>query len=121
MSMSLGRHEVTLEVLRDNRMAPETKKNYRSAIRQLVAWLRATCRGTLVTDDGSIDLAHFQYDDFAQFVLSKYQNSNSKPSTLASYRSAIKDYYQRNNVALPDEYNNDIKTIFQGKLSIKLY
>ncbi|CAK4682826.1 hypothetical protein LEN26_001540 [Aphanomyces euteiches] len=116
MSVSQVRREATLEILRDNRLEPETKKNYKSAMRQLSLWLLATGRGAIVADDGSIDLHQFQYDDFAEFIASKYKTSNCKPSTLASYRSAMKDYYQRNNIVIPEEFNNDIKSIFQGEL-----
>lgn len=115
MGSNQDRLTTTLQDLRDNRLSIETRKNYRSGIRQLEMWLRASGRDSMLADDGSIDLNVFRYDDFADFIVHKFTTAHSKPGTLASYRSAIKDYYQRKRVRLPEEFETDIKCVFQGK------
>lgn len=89
-----ARRSTSVQQLRDNRLAMETKKNYRSGLRQIEQWLTATDRSSMLCEDGSINLENFSYEAFTEFVLFKYRTTNCKPGTLASYRSAIKDYYK---------------------------
>ena len=104
----------SIQELRENRLSTETKKNYRSGLKQIEAWLSSSGNSSALDEDGSIDLGVFTYDLFTQFIFFKYQSKKAKPGTLASYRSAMKDYYKRKNVPLPPGYDDDVKSIFQG-------
>ncbi|KAH9158466.1 hypothetical protein LEN26_002958 [Aphanomyces euteiches] len=64
--------------------------------------------------NGDINLDVFTYQDFLAFIGWSYQFTNNKPGTLTSYRSAIKDLYKRENRALPPQFDDDMKNIFQG-------
>ncbi|KAF0701920.1 hypothetical protein AaE_016237 [Aphanomyces astaci] len=68
----------------------------------------------MLTPIGSIDFTVFTYDHFLLFIQWAFQNTSNKPGTLASYRSAIKDYYKQQGVAVPREYDEDMKDLFQG-------
>ncbi|ETW01156.1 hypothetical protein H310_06758 [Aphanomyces invadans] len=108
------RQASTLEEIRDMRVSRSTKAGYKSGLNQVKKWIMAHGSPIMLKHDGAIDLTVFQYSDFLAFIQWQYQCSN-KPGTLASYRSAIKDLYKRENVPLPVEYDGDMKGLFQGR------
>ncbi|KAF0712028.1 hypothetical protein AaE_012150 [Aphanomyces astaci] len=112
--VSTRQQSITVQDLRDNRLAEGSKKGYLSGVRQVVAWLRESGRSGTINPDGSINLDVFSYEDFTEFVLYKYKSAGVSLSTLSGYRSAIKDYYSRQNVALPAGLVTDATAIYQG-------
>ncbi|KAH9085145.1 hypothetical protein LEN26_020629 [Aphanomyces euteiches] len=64
--------------------------------------------------NGDIDLDVFTYQAFLVFIGWSYQFTKNKPGTLASYRSSIKDLKKRENRALPPQFDDDMKDIFEG-------
>ncbi|ETV65002.1 hypothetical protein H257_18206 [Aphanomyces astaci] len=112
--VSTRQQSITVQDLRDNRLAEGSKKGYLSGVRQVVAWLRESGRSGTINPDGSINLDVFSYEDFTEFVLYKYKSAGVSLSTLSGYRSAIKDYYSRQNVALSAGFVTDATAIYQG-------
>ncbi|KAF0730075.1 hypothetical protein AaE_009325 [Aphanomyces astaci] len=108
----------TVQDLRDNRLAMSSKRSYRSGVKQLGTWLQSSGRSSMVNADGTINLAVFSYNDFTEFILYKYKHAGVSLSTLSSYRSAIKDHYNSQNVPLPTEFATDATVIYQGALPL---
>ncbi|RHY44149.1 hypothetical protein DYB38_011537 [Aphanomyces astaci] len=115
--VSTRQQSITVQDLRDNRLAEGSKKGYLSGVRQVVAWLRESGRSGTINPDGSINLDVFSYEDFTEFLLYKYKSAGVSLSTLSGYRSAIKDYYSRQNMALPAGFVTDATAIYQGTTS----
>ena len=115
------RHDTSLDDIRSMRVAKSTKSGYKSGLNQIKKWIVAHGRPGMLTMDGSINLAEFLYTDFLDFIQWTYQNTSNKPGTLASYRSAIKDYYKRQGIAVPSHYDEDMKDVFQGNLSLLVH
>ena len=59
----------TVQDLRDNLLADNSKKGYHSGLNQIAKWLASSGRASMVDDDGSIDLNEFGYADFTEFLL----------------------------------------------------
>ncbi|RHY87747.1 hypothetical protein DYB37_013029 [Aphanomyces astaci] len=115
--VSTRQQSITVQDLRDNRLAEGSKKGYLSGVRHVVAWLRESGRSGTINPDGSINLDVFCYEDFTEFVLYKYKSAGVSLSTLSGYRSAIKDCYNRQNVALPAGLVTDATAIYQVSLN----
>ncbi|RHY14810.1 hypothetical protein DYB32_010817 [Aphanomyces invadans] len=95
------------------RVSRSTKAGYKSGLNQVKKWIMAHGSPIMLMHDGAIDLTVFQYSDFLAFIQWQYQCTSNKHGTLASYRSAIKDLYKRENVPLPVEYDGDMKDLFK--------
>ncbi|KAH9142205.1 hypothetical protein AeRB84_013707 [Aphanomyces euteiches] len=111
---SSRRQASTLEDIREMRVAKSTKAGYKSGINQIKKWVLVHGSSDMLTSDGDINLSVFAYTYFLAFIQWMYQNTPNKPNTLASYRSAIKDLYKRQNMAVPLQYDTDMKDLFQG-------
>ncbi|KAF0715488.1 Aste57867_3346 [Aphanomyces stellatus] len=109
-----ARHDTSLDDIRGMRVAKSTKSGYKSGLNQIKKWIVSNGSPNMLNEDGSINLDGFQYPAFLAFIQWAYQNTTNKPGTLASYRSAIKDYYKRQGVPLPSQYDDDMKDLFQG-------
>ncbi|ETV92137.1 hypothetical protein H310_13391 [Aphanomyces invadans] len=114
-SSMMRQQTTTVQDFRDNRLADSSKKGYRSGLNQIAKWLASSGRGSMVDQDGSINLNAFGYADFTEFLLYKYKVAGVSISTLSGYRSALRDYYNKCNIAPPPEFANDATVIFQGK------
>ncbi|OWY92560.1 hypothetical protein PHMEG_00038392 [Phytophthora megakarya] len=99
-----------------HRPTPNTKKAYKSYIKGLSQWIRATqdAPDSFFEEDGSLDLSIFLPFHFEQFLMDKMNAGTIKISTLMGYRSAVKDVYRQKRFDLPTEYNNDLKTTSTG-------
>ncbi|RHZ15978.1 hypothetical protein DYB37_008630 [Aphanomyces astaci] len=97
------------------RVSKSTKAAYRNGLNQIKKGILAHGTPNMLTSIGSIDLTVFTYDHFLLFIQWAFQNTSNKPGTLASYRSAIKDYYKQQGVAVPREYDEDMKDLFQAQ------
>lgn len=113
-SLLTRQQTTTVQDLRDNRLADNSKKGYRSGLNQIAKWLASSGRASMVDDDGSIDLNEFGYADFTEFLLYKYKVAGVSLSTLSGYRSALRDYYNKSSIAPPPEFASDATIIFQG-------
>ncbi|KAF0711842.1 hypothetical protein As57867_005008, partial [Aphanomyces stellatus] len=109
-----ARHDTSLDDIRGMRVAKSTKSGYKSGLNQIKKWIVSNGSPNMLNEDGSINLDGFQYPAFLAFIQWAYQNTTNKPGTLASYRCAIKDYYKRQGVPLPSQYDDDMKDLFQG-------
>ncbi|RHY51693.1 hypothetical protein DYB30_013928, partial [Aphanomyces astaci] len=114
VSIATRQQSTTVQDLRDNRLAESSQKGYRSGVKQITIWMQASGRAHMLNADGSINLELFGYGDFTEFVLHKYKNSGVTLSTLSGYRSALKDYYNKQNVPLPNGFGTDATVIYQG-------
>ncbi|KAF0690700.1 hypothetical protein As57867_017862, partial [Aphanomyces stellatus] len=117
---SNARHSTSLDDIRGMRVAKSTKAGYRSGLNQIKKWIVAHGSPDMLASDGSIDLSTFKYSDFLEFIQWSYQNTSNKPGTLASYRSAIKDYYKRKGMDVPIQYDDDMKDLFQGECDVTM-
>ncbi|RHY01688.1 hypothetical protein DYB25_012131 [Aphanomyces astaci] len=115
---AISRHASTLEDIRDMRVADSTKKGYKSGLNQIKKWISGHGSPAMLKSDGTINLQVFEYNDFLAFVQWVYQNTSNTPGTIASYRSALKDLYKRENIPVPVEYESEMKDIFQGSFTI---
>lgn len=99
------------------RVSKSTKASYKSGLNQIKRWIMQHGNANMLNPDGTINLEKFHYRDFLLFLQWTYQNTSNKPSTLASYRSAIRDLYKRQNIPVPTDYDVDMKDIFQGRMN----
>ena len=104
----------TMEDARAARISNGTRGGYASGLKQIVKWISLVQRNDLLRPDGTIDLTRWKYDHFVAFLEWTVNNKDVVVGTLASYRSAIKNYYKDQGVPLPVEYNDDLKELFRG-------
>ncbi|KAH9102598.1 hypothetical protein AeMF1_020832 [Aphanomyces euteiches] len=104
----------SIQDLRNNRIAANTKASYHSGLNVIVSWIRDHGDANLLTPTGDIDLRVFGYGDFLNFIEWTVRNTNKKPGTLSGYRSALRYYYRNAGIPIPPEFDDDMKGIFQG-------
>ncbi|KAJ8556608.1 hypothetical protein ON010_g9359 [Phytophthora cinnamomi] len=109
---------LSAENVRNACTSSRTQTAYRSYIRGIAAWLRATQPDAeRFFDDGDgLNINVFSSQHFEAFLLAK-MNTGERPlkvTTLGGYRSAVKDIYRQQRLALPTDYADDMKTFFAG-------
>ncbi len=68
----------------------------------------------LIKDNGDINLSSFNYETCLNFLEHKVKTTTVKAGTLSRYRSSFRDHYKDQKIALPEEFGEDMKEIFQG-------
>ncbi|RLO00988.1 hypothetical protein DYB28_004928 [Aphanomyces astaci] len=116
-----SRSSFTIEEARRNRISEDTRTGYASGINQVVKWAKLVNKNNLLRESSesacgySLDLSEFSYNDFLDFLVWTVRNKPAiQPGTLSSYRSAIKNLYKDHNLAIPDEFGDDMKEVFSG-------
>ncbi|ETV76113.1 hypothetical protein H257_09647 [Aphanomyces astaci] len=114
--MNENRQHATLDSLIDNQLSESTKICYNSKLNQVVEWVKGQSRYELLKDDGSLDLNNFQYSDFMDFAVWKYKHSKCRVDMItvwkykhskcrvdmiSGYRSAMRYYFEREGVEVP--------------------
>ncbi|RHY97720.1 hypothetical protein DYB31_011229 [Aphanomyces astaci] len=99
--MNENRQHATLDSLIDNQLSESTRICYNSKLNQVVEWVKGQSRYELLKDDGSLDLNNFQYSDFMDFAVWKYKHSKCRVDTISGYRSAMRYYFEREGVEVP--------------------
>ncbi|DAZ96838.1 TPA: hypothetical protein N0F65_008269 [Lagenidium giganteum] len=61
-----------------------------------------------------INIETFNHQHFEASLLHKMNSRTLKVSTLSGYRSAVKDIYRKRQWQVPQEYLDDMKTLFRG-------
>ncbi|KAF0683756.1 hypothetical protein As57867_024137, partial [Aphanomyces stellatus] len=103
------REDSTLEGILEACLHPSTRERYESGLRQIVKWVHLTGATQLLKEDGMIDLDHFEFDHFTEFVVWTLNNTDVKVSTMSGYRSALRWYYKREDKQLPADYDTKLK------------
>ncbi len=113
---------LSIEAARRNRLSKKTRQRYASGVNQVVIWADLVGRSDLLMWDPeeegkrTLDLSKFDYQTFLDFLEWTINNKTVGVSTLDSYRSAVKNLYKTNRVPLPDEYHDDMKEVYSGKI-----
>lgn len=110
--------QIDIQTIRDACISSQTKERYQSGLNVIKGWIR----GELIkaerdiqrffTPEGELNVMEFTPHYFERFLV--FQRHNVQTSTLSGYRSAIKYLYRLNNLPLPVEYGDNMKTIFSG-------
>ncbi|KAE9361504.1 hypothetical protein PF008_g982 [Phytophthora fragariae] len=97
-------------------IAVGTTSTYKSYLKGIRKWIMANKKfgnpQHFFTASGELDPTVFTPKEFEAFLLAK--RKDLKAVTLGGYRSAMKDLYRRNNVPVPDEYGEGMKTLLSG-------
>ncbi|KAE9052354.1 hypothetical protein PR001_g597 [Phytophthora rubi] len=97
-------------------IAVGTTSTYKSYLKGIRKWIMANKKfgnpQRFFTASGELDPTVFTPKEFEAFLLAK--RKDLKAVTLGGYRSAMKDLYRRNNVPVPDEYGEGMKTLLSG-------
>lgn len=113
--------DFTIEMARRNRIASETRKSYRSGVRQIMKWMNLNSMDELLipcpnnNSEKTIDLTRFTYKNFLDFLVWCVNNREAQISTLNGYRSAIRSLYKDQRLDIPIEFGEDIREVFSGK------
>ncbi|KAG9399898.1 hypothetical protein AC1031_022022 [Aphanomyces cochlioides] len=109
---------IGVEAIRDACIATQTRAKYKSSLNGIKKWIENVLSQSeadtarFIGSDGDIDLAEFTPHYFERFLA--YKRTTAKISTLSGYRSAIKDLYRVQRIALPPEYGPDMTQFFSG-------
>ncbi|KAG9414349.1 hypothetical protein AC1031_022042 [Aphanomyces cochlioides] len=110
----------TISDARRNRISESTRRGYRSGINQVKRWLLLTGQGHFIIEstdsieETTIDTGQFDYSHYLGFLEWTIQNKNVTIGTLMSYRSAVQNLYKEQGKAIPIEFGDDLKEIYQG-------
>ncbi|KAG9416413.1 hypothetical protein AC1031_000817 [Aphanomyces cochlioides] len=110
----------TISYSRRNRIPESTRRGYRSGINQVKRWLLLTGQGHFIIEstdsieETTIDTGQFDCSHYLGFLEWTIQNKNVTVGTLMSYRSAVQNWYKEQGKAIPIEFGDDLKEIYQG-------
>ncbi|ETN22049.1 hypothetical protein PPTG_02102 [Phytophthora nicotianae INRA-310] len=117
-TLAAQKEPLTAENARKACTSSRTQAAYRSYLRGIATWIRESQSDPerFFDDAGNIDINVFSPKHFEAFLVAKMNASGRvlKVTTLGGYRSAVKDIYRQKRVALPVEYADDMKTLYQG-------
>ena len=99
-------------------VSPATAKAYASYVRSISRWIHNTLPNPeqYFHAPFALNLAYFTPQIFEDFIVFQLNHRSKQLSitTLSGYRSAVKDQYRQQRLAIPDAYDGDMKAFFSG-------
>ena len=103
---------------RESCISASTRKAYSSNLNVISKWIRETQENParFFDSDGVIDVHVFTHEHFEAFLLCRINDTDNqvRVSTLSGYSSALKHLYRGKRLPVPQQYGEELKTLFPG-------